>query len=36
MPKLPRLTPRKIAAELEKLGFSLVRQSGGTGPATVK
>ena len=28
MPKLPRLTARQIVAALEKLGFSLTRQSG--------
>jgi predicted RNA binding protein YcfA (HicA-like mRNA interferase family) len=28
MPKLPRLTAREIAAVLEKIGFSLTRQSG--------
>lgn len=28
MPKLPRLTARQIATVLEKLGFSLARQSG--------
>jgi predicted RNA binding protein YcfA (HicA-like mRNA interferase family) len=28
MPKLPRITARQIAAVLEKLGFSLTRQSG--------
>ena len=28
MPKLPRLTARQIVAVLEKLGFSLARQSG--------
>ncbi len=28
MPKLPRLTARQIVAALEKLGFSLARQSG--------
>ncbi|MGH9727897.1 MAG: type II toxin-antitoxin system HicA family toxin [Candidatus Acidiferrales bacterium] len=28
MPKLPRLTAREIIAILEKLGFSLARQSG--------
>jgi predicted RNA binding protein YcfA (HicA-like mRNA interferase family) len=28
MPKLPRLTAREIIAVLEKLGFSLARQSG--------
>ncbi len=28
MPKLPRLTARQIAAVLEKVGFSLARQSG--------
>ncbi|HXJ95963.1 MAG TPA: type II toxin-antitoxin system HicA family toxin [Terriglobia bacterium] len=28
MPKLPRLTAREIAAVLEKVGFSLARQSG--------
>jgi predicted RNA binding protein YcfA (HicA-like mRNA interferase family) len=28
MPKLPRLTAREICAVLEKLGFSVVRQSG--------
>jgi len=27
MPKLPRLTARKIAALLESIGFSLTRQS---------
>jgi len=28
MPKLPRLTAREIVSVLEKLGFSLARQSG--------
>lgn len=28
MPKLPRLTARQVVAVLEKLGFSLARQSG--------
>ncbi|MCU1341157.1 MAG: hypothetical protein JWN92_580 [Candidatus Acidoferrum typicum] len=28
MPKLPRLTARQIIAVLEKVGFSLARQSG--------
>ena len=28
MPKLPRITARQMAAALEKLGFSLTRQSG--------
>jgi predicted RNA binding protein YcfA (HicA-like mRNA interferase family) len=28
MPKLPRLTARQIVAILERIGFSLVRQSG--------
>jgi len=28
MPKLPRLTAREIAAILDKIGFSLARQSG--------
>jgi predicted RNA binding protein YcfA (HicA-like mRNA interferase family) len=28
MPKLPRLTARQIVAVLEKIGFSLARQSG--------
>ncbi|MGB6199620.1 MAG: type II toxin-antitoxin system HicA family toxin [Candidatus Acidiferrales bacterium] len=28
MPRLPRLTAREIVAVLEKLGFSLARQSG--------
>ena len=28
MPKLPRLTARQIVAVLEKVGFSLARQSG--------
>jgi predicted RNA binding protein YcfA (HicA-like mRNA interferase family) len=28
MPKLPRLTARQIIAALEKVGFSLARQSG--------
>jgi predicted RNA binding protein YcfA (HicA-like mRNA interferase family) len=28
MPKLPRLTARQMARVLEKLGFSLTRQSG--------
>jgi predicted RNA binding protein YcfA (HicA-like mRNA interferase family) len=28
MPKLPRLTARQITAVLEKVGFSLARQSG--------
>jgi len=28
MPKLPRLTAREITAVLEKIGFSLARQSG--------
>ena len=28
MPRLPRLTARQIVAVLEKLGFSLARQSG--------
>jgi predicted RNA binding protein YcfA (HicA-like mRNA interferase family) len=28
MPKLPRLTARQIVAALEKVGFSLSRQSG--------
>jgi len=28
MPKLPRLTARQIVAVLEKLGFTLARQSG--------
>ncbi len=28
MPKLPRLTAREIAAVLEKVGFSVARQSG--------
>jgi predicted RNA binding protein YcfA (HicA-like mRNA interferase family) len=28
MPKLPRLTAREICAVLEKLGFSITRQSG--------
>ena len=28
MPKLPRLTGREIAAVLQKIGFSLTRQSG--------
>jgi len=28
MPKLPRVTARQIATVLEKLGFSLARQSG--------
>ncbi len=28
MPKLPRLTAREIAAVLQKIGFSLTRQSG--------
>jgi predicted RNA binding protein YcfA (HicA-like mRNA interferase family) len=28
MPKLPRLTAREICAVLEKLEFSVVRQSG--------
>ena len=28
MPKLPRLTARQMATVLEKLGFSLSRQSG--------
>jgi predicted RNA binding protein YcfA (HicA-like mRNA interferase family) len=28
MPKWPRLTAREIAAVLEKVGFSLARQSG--------
>jgi hypothetical protein len=28
MPKLPRLTAREIAAVLERIGFSLARQSG--------
>jgi predicted RNA binding protein YcfA (HicA-like mRNA interferase family) len=28
MPKLPRLTAREIAAVLERVGFSLTRQSG--------
>jgi predicted RNA binding protein YcfA (HicA-like mRNA interferase family) len=29
MPKLPRLTARQITAVLERVGFSLSRQSGG-------
>ncbi|MGO9272513.1 MAG: type II toxin-antitoxin system HicA family toxin [Terriglobia bacterium] len=28
MPRLPRLTAREIAAVLERIGFSLTRQSG--------
>jgi predicted RNA binding protein YcfA (HicA-like mRNA interferase family) len=28
MPKLPRLTAREICTVLEKLGFSIARQSG--------
>ena len=28
MPKLPRVTVRQMATVLEKLGFSLTRQSG--------
>ena len=28
MPRLPRLTAREICVVLEKLGFSIVRQSG--------
>jgi predicted RNA binding protein YcfA (HicA-like mRNA interferase family) len=28
MPKLPRLTARQITAVLEKIGFSVARQSG--------
>ena len=28
MPKLPRVTARQMASVLEKLGFSLTRQSG--------
>ncbi len=28
MPKLPRLTAREIVAVLERIGFSLARQSG--------
>jgi hypothetical protein len=28
MPKLPRLTAREICSELEKLGFSIARQTG--------
>jgi len=28
MPKLPRLTAREIATVLERIGFSLTRQSG--------
>jgi predicted RNA binding protein YcfA (HicA-like mRNA interferase family) len=28
MPKLPRLTAREITAVLERIGFSLARQSG--------
>jgi predicted RNA binding protein YcfA (HicA-like mRNA interferase family) len=28
MPKLPRITARQMATVLEKLGFSLTRQSG--------
>jgi predicted RNA binding protein YcfA (HicA-like mRNA interferase family) len=28
MPKLPRLTARQIVVVLEKIGFSLTRQSG--------
>ncbi len=28
MPKLPRLTAREIAAVLQRIGFSLARQSG--------
>ena len=28
MPRLPRLTAREITAALEKVGFSLARQSG--------
>jgi len=28
MPKLPRLTAREITAVLERIGFSLTRQSG--------
>ncbi len=28
MPKLPRLTAREICSVLEKLGFSIARQSG--------
>jgi len=28
MPKLPRLTAREICSVLEKLGFSITRQSG--------
>jgi predicted RNA binding protein YcfA (HicA-like mRNA interferase family) len=28
MPKLPRITARQMAALLEKVGFSLTRQSG--------
>ena len=28
MPKLPRLTAREIISVLEKVGFSLTRQSG--------
>jgi predicted RNA binding protein YcfA (HicA-like mRNA interferase family) len=28
MPKLPRLTAREICSILEKLGFSMARQSG--------
>ncbi len=28
MPKLPRLTAREIAGVLERIGFSLTRQSG--------
>ncbi len=28
MPKLPRLTAREICSVLEKLGFSMTRQSG--------
>jgi predicted RNA binding protein YcfA (HicA-like mRNA interferase family) len=28
MPKLPRLTAREIASVLERIGFSLTRQSG--------
>ena len=28
MPRLPRLTARQIGAALEKVGFSLTRQSG--------
>ena len=28
MPKLPRVTARQMATVLEKLGFSLTRQSG--------